>query len=186
MASLTLTPRSPLAGLLTPGRYGASTSDEPGATIAERSGVAVVHVAARRGQAGNAATSMAGIGTPIPLAPGEWLVLAEDDGAQSTASELARVLDSVAAVIDLSPGKTVLRLSGPRARDVLAKGCPLDLDARVFRTGDSATTIMAQITCTLRRVGDEPSYDLIVSRSFARSFLAWLTASAAEYGYEIA
>jgi sarcosine oxidase subunit gamma len=181
-----LTPRSALAGLLAPGRYGASVDGAPGAAIAERSGVAIVHVAARSGKADGVATIVAGIGTPIPLAPGEWLVLAEGANAQGSASDLERALDGVAAVIDLSPGKTVLRLSGARARDVLAKGCPLDLDARVFRTGDSATTIIAQITCTLRQVSDEPSYDLIVSRSFARSFLALLTASAAEYGYEIA
>jgi len=186
VASISLNARSALAGSLTRGRYGASTEGAPGLTIAERTGFAVAHVAARRGAAAGMAERLSAVATPIGLAPDQWLVIADGTRAQRLVAELSSALGDSAAVIDLSCAKTIMRISGPRARDVLAKGCPLDLDGRVFRPGDAATTHVAHIGCTILQVGDEPSYDLIVPRSLASSFLAWLTASAAEYGYEVA
>ena len=79
----------------------------------------------------------------------------------------------------------MLRISGPRAREVLAKGCSLDLHRSVFKPGSAGTTPVALIDCVIWQVDETPSYDLAVPTSFAESFWSWLTASAAEYGYTV-
>lgn len=64
----------------------------------------------------------------------------EDDGhARSRARDLGQRLRGLASIFDQSGGRTVLRLSGPRARDVLAKGLPIDLHSRAFGPGSAAT-----------------------------------------------
>jgi heterotetrameric sarcosine oxidase gamma subunit len=98
---------------------------------------------------------------------------------------LAKQLTGHAAITEQSDSKAVIRISGTRAREVLAKGCSLDLHPRVFKPGDAATTPIALIDCQLWQIDDAPSYDLAVPSSFAESFWSWLTASAAEYGYAV-
>jgi methylglutamate dehydrogenase subunit D len=88
-------------------------------------------------------------------------------------------------VTDHTSAKAVVRIAGARARDALAKGCPIDLDPRVFKPGSAATTRIALIDCSLWQADSTPAYDLAVDRSIAPSFWTWLTASAAEYGYEV-
>ena len=73
-------------------------------------------------------------------------------------------------------------MSGPSARDVLAKGCPLDLHPAVFGPGDCAQTLLAKANVTLRCVDDSPRFELIVRRSFAEYAALWLHDAAMEYG----
>ena len=88
-------------------------------------------------------------------------------------------------MVDQSHGRAVLRLAGARARDVLAKGCRLDLHPRAFRPGMCAQTAIAQIGVLLHQVDERPTYDLYVAGGYAVDLLEWLTASAAEFGYRI-
>ena len=65
------------------------------------------------------------------LGPDEWLIL----GEPGTAPALERALrDAIGegrgAVVDVSANRTTLSVSGPRARDLLAFGCSIDLDER--------------------------------------------------------
>ena len=87
---------------------------------------------------------------------------------------------------DVSHGCAALRISGPHARNLLAKGCSIDLHPRVFKPGSAATTRIAQIGCLLWQVDETPTYDLAVNSSIARSLWTWLANSAAEYGYQVA
>jgi heterotetrameric sarcosine oxidase gamma subunit len=77
-----------------------------------------------------------------------------------------------------------LRLSGPRARDVLAKGLAIDLDPRVFPAGSAATSALSHMGVLVWR-GEAETYDIVLFRSVAESFWRWLSASAAEYGYDV-
>ncbi|MGH3851274.1 MAG: sarcosine oxidase subunit gamma, partial [Pseudonocardiaceae bacterium] len=101
-------------------------------------------------------------------------------------AQLEAALAGSASLVDQSDGKAVLRIAGPRTRDVLAKGCPLDLHPRVFKPGDAATTAISLIPCQLWQIDEAPTYDIAVASSYAGSFWRWLTASAAEYGYQVA
>jgi len=192
-----LHPGSALAGLALPGRYG--KGGEPGIVIAERSGLGLATVAARKGPPVRAAVK-ASYRVDLPddstvvqgpevsfvgYGPGQWLAVSEKLAGDGLAQDLKHRLKGLASVSDQSGGRTVLRLSGPRARDVLAKGLPIDLHPRAFGPGSAATSTISLMGVQLWQVDDAPSYDIALFRSLSASFWRWLTASAAEFGYEV-
>jgi sarcosine oxidase subunit gamma len=200
MAEIRLQPRSPFAGLLEPGRHG-TRDGAAGVALSERTGLALFVISAAAGKASEVAAKVSAVtGLELPIgpkrvskdgfaligtAPGQWLAVVEGRAALSMLAKLAAGLKGLATIIDQSDGKAVLRISGPRAREVLAKGCSLDLNPRVFKPGSAGTTPVALIDCVIWQVDETPSYDLVVPTSFAESFWSWLTASAAEYGYTV-
>jgi sarcosine oxidase subunit gamma len=189
---------SALKGLAVPGRHG-KTNGEPGVVIAERLGLGLATVAARRGAPVRAAVkSSYGVDLPddatvgqgpevsfVGYGPGQWLALSETLAGDALARDLKQRLKGLASVSDQSGGRTVLRLSGPRARDVLAKGLPIDLHPRGFGPGSAATSTISLMGVQLWQVDDVPTYDIALFRSLSASFWRWLTASAAEFGYEV-
>jgi heterotetrameric sarcosine oxidase gamma subunit len=170
--------------------------EAPGVVIAERRGLALAQVLARPSQE-EAVTARLGFdpppgrasetptGTALWLAPGTWMVVADDVEDSGLCRSLRERLGDLAAIVDQSHGRTVLRLAGARARAALAKGCRLDLHPRVFMPGMCAQTVIAQIGVLLHQVDEHPTYDLYVFPGYAVAFLEWLTSSAAEFGYRI-
>ncbi len=122
----------------------------------------------------------------IGYGPGQWLAVSESLANEALARDLSAKLQGLASISDQSGGRTVLRVSGSCARDVLAKGLPIDLDPRAFPLGSAATSAISHIGVQLWQVDDTRSYDIAIFRSLTESFWRWLTASAAEFGYEIA
>ena len=192
-------PRSPLISALQPGRHGAP-ADTP-VNLHERH-LAIVQVQARKSQetaletavsaafgltlpeAGHAST--AGEWCAVWIQPGTWLVTAPFTGLSDLINRLSPIASATAALTDQSFGKTVLRLTGAHARDVLAKGCRIDLHPRVFGPGQSAVTPLGQISCVLVQTDDKPTFDLIVPSTFAEAALDGLKVAAAEFGLEVA
>jgi sarcosine oxidase subunit gamma len=191
---------SALAGIAVPGRFG-KAEGEPGVVIEERLGLGLATVACRKGQADALKAAVAGAyGVELPVSlrvaqgpkvgfvgtgPGQWLAVSEGLAAEALARDLSAKLQGLASISDQSGGRTVLRVSGPRSRDVLAKGLPIDLDPRVFPLGSAATSVISLMGVQLWQTDDTRSYDIALFRSLSQSFWRWLTASAAEYGYEI-
>ena len=200
MSDRHLRPLSALAGVATPGRFG-KAGGEPGVVIQELAGLGLATVAARKGQVAALKAAVAGAyGVELPesarvaqgsnvsfvgYGPGQWLAVSESLANESLARDLAQRLKGLASISDQSGGRTVLRISGPRARDVLAKGLPIDLDPRAFPLGSAATSTISLMGVQLWQMDDTRSYDIAVFRSVSHSFWRWLTASAAEYGYEV-
>jgi methylglutamate dehydrogenase subunit D len=118
--------------------------------------------------------------------PGAWLAMAER-GGNELASRLMGDLDGLASVSDQSDGYVVIRLTGARVRDALAKLIPIDVHPRAFEIGDVASTVASHIGVTLWRLADEPDaapvFEIIMFRSLARSFWHALAEAAAEYGF---
>jgi heterotetrameric sarcosine oxidase gamma subunit len=195
----TLHPLSALSGIAVPGCY--KDEGEPSVVITELTGLGLSTVACRKGQASalSAAVRKAyGVDLPassrvaqgavvsfIGYGPGQWLAVSEALANEALAGELAAKLQGLASVSDQSGGRTVLRMGGNRARDVLAKGLPIDLDPRAFPLGSAATSAISHIGVQLWQADDTRSYDLAIFRSLSESFWRWLTASAAEFGYEV-
>jgi methylglutamate dehydrogenase subunit D len=106
--------------------------------------------------------------------PNSWMVVASDDEAGRAPGELLETLHNavgkLGAVVDQSHGRCGLRLSGPRARQVMAKNTALDLHPRAFGPGQCAMTSIAHMNATMVQVDNAPTYDLFVIRSLARSF----------------
>lgn len=199
--SETLTARPALAGIALPGRHGAG-NDAPGVTLRERTGLGIAAVMARKGQGEALRMAVASAyRTTLPdtarylagqtvgfagTGPGQWLVVSASLGGGALAVDLAAKLAGLASVSDQGDGRAVIRIAGPRARDVLAKGLPIDLHPSVFAPGSAATSVISLMGVTLWQVDETPAYDLVVFRSLAGSFWSWLTHSAAEYGYDVA
>jgi sarcosine oxidase subunit gamma len=114
--------------------------------------------------------------------PEQWLAVS---GERTVAERLAEELKGLAAVTDQSDARAVLRVSGPKAREALAKGCPIDLHPRAFRPGDTVLTAIAHVGVQIWQVDDAPTFDLLVPCSMAGSFWGWLSASAAEFGLAV-
>jgi sarcosine oxidase, subunit gamma len=119
----------------------------------------------------------------IWLGPDEWLVT----GTSLTGPGLeARLREAVSAhggaAVDVSGQRTTLRLSGSHSRDVLGKGCALDLHPSVFGGGAAAQTTFGRAGVILRAVDDSGAdYRILVRSSFARYTADWLLDAAEEY-----
>lgn len=117
------------------------------------------------------------------LGPDEWLVVAPDGRASEfeTRFRSACANDPWCAIVDVSNNTTGFTLAGPAARDVLAKGCPLDLHPRVFGPAQCAQSVLAG-TRVLLAAGSRPeSFELRVRNSFARYLVAWLADAIHEF-----
>ena len=117
------------------------------------------------------------------LGPDEWLVAGADNPAAALADAIANLH---AAAVDVSDGRTVIGVSGSSARDLLAKGCPLDLHPAVFAPGRCAQTLIAHAHVILHQTDAAPRYEIYVHRSFADYLWRWLEDAAREYGMAVA
>ena len=171
-----------------------------GLSIAERRPLSIVQIAAWTDQAEGAVTAVAGsLGvtpdrepcraaqagdvTALWVGPDRWL-LVEPEQRDLEALIRADVGPEFAAVTDQSHSRCVLRLTGPRVRDVLRKGTTLDLDAAYFKPGDVRTTALFHMNGLVHCIAED-SFDLYVARSFAWSFFEVLCHAMAEYGYRV-
>lgn len=114
------------------------------------------------------------------LGPDEWLLLTPRDAQLALLDDLERALKGQKfAVNDISSGQTVISVSGPSARELLARGCSVDLHPRGFGPGHCAQTLFAKATVILCQWDDEPpAFELVVRRSFADYLWCWLTDAA--------
>jgi sarcosine oxidase subunit gamma len=121
------------------------------------------------------------------LGPDEWLVTCPAGEAARLASSLREALADIhAAITEVTDGRVAFRVAGPSARDVLAKGCPLDLHPRAFPPGSCAQSLLAKASVLIHLLDDDPergpSFDVYVARSFAYYSWTWLEDAAREYG----
>ena len=84
------------------------------------------------------------------LGPDEWHIVTPPAAQTQLLDSLEAAFDGMhIAVTDVTGGQTVITVSGPRARDVLAKGCPLDLHPTVFKPAHCAQTLLAKANVTI-------------------------------------
>jgi sarcosine oxidase subunit gamma len=120
--------------------------------------------------------------TVLWLGPDEWLILCGPGSESALCGRLEEALSGThAAIVDVSGNRAHLRLRGQEAREVLAKGCPLDLHPRSFRAGHCAQTVLARTAVLLHQVDDTPTFDLFPRRSFAPYVAAWLEDAMRDY-----
>ena len=172
----------------------------PGLIVRECCGERSASLVARRGAAQRlSAAALATFGVPLPTTPrampgrgvtflwngpAQWLAEAAA-GEQQIEELLSAAFGGLASICEQSDSRIVLEVTGPRVRDVLAKGLPIDLHPERFGTGDVALTAVAHVGVQLRQITDAPSYRVAVARSYFGSFWHWLASSAAEFGCEV-
>ena len=197
-------PAGVFPGLAAFGRHGRATGPA-GVVVQERVGPRLAHVASRRGREaslGEAVRATFGIDPPkvgrrhagaqlvlTGIGSGQWLAEVAPrepaPGAPAIETVLRPALGASAAIVDQSHARIILRLTGPRVRDLLATGLPIDLHPRAFGPGDAAQSIIAHIGVVIWQLDDEPTYELAVPRSLIGSLWNWLAAGAARHGLEV-
>lgn len=124
--------------------------------------------------------------TAIWFGPEEWLVTSTARaGAELEAALRDVIAEHRGAAVDVSAQRTTVRLRGAHARDVLAKGCSLDLHPSVFGRGAVAATMLGLAAVVLIPLDDNGTdYRILVRSSFAGYVADWLLDAAAEFGVE--
>ncbi len=110
------------------------------------------------------------------LGPNEWLIVAPGDDRPD--------VRTLKYANDVSGGQIALRLSGAATKQVLAKGCTLDLANEKFTVGMCAQAGIAKASTLIARIDDAGSFDVIVRRSFAEYLLKWLRNAGSEFGID--
>ena len=114
------------------------------------------------------------------LGPDEWLLATEPGIEKDLAAQLCKNLAGQCySLVDVTGGQVLIRLSGDRAREALARGCTLDLHPRAFKAGQCAQTTLAKTSMLIALADDTPTFDIIVRRSFADYAARWLRHSGA-------
>lgn len=185
---------SALDGIAIAGNFG--TSGKAGVNITVCPPRSVVLISARKGK--TAALSKAtkkhlGLATPKQgcsnyskgtaihwAGPEQWYVV----GQGEQYDDLCQQLSGIASVVDQSHGRITIVLSGNNARDVLAKGTPVDLHSSVFKPGNCAVTEMAHTAVHVAKTADN-EFEISLYRGFAESFWEWLCEMSLEFGYEV-
>ncbi len=108
------------------------------------------------------------------LSPNRWLLVSGNP-------DVALETD---VIRNVSSGRTVLRLTGPNVRDVLAKGCPLDLHPLAFKVDTCAQSKISSLNVLIDHV-DADTFDVYIARGFAQTFWEWLIEASNEYGYQV-
>ena len=194
---------SAIAAIYKRGDFGFARGDGAGIIIAERRQLAMVQVAALSGSSvpvraalgaafrltvtaePNQTAQKDGV-TILWIGPDRWLVVESERSGPGLGTRLAEVLASTpATLIDLSHGRTVLRVAGRSSGDLLAKGCGIDIHPRAFPVGRCAQSLLGQVGVLVHAVDEAPSFDLYVARSYALTVWEWVTDSTAEYACRI-
>ncbi|TPL34593.1 sarcosine oxidase subunit gamma family protein [Mesorhizobium sp. B2-4-6] len=200
MADFSWDVRSPLDRALVAGAYGAQ--GEAGVSLTEIRNFGLVQVMARRGKSAEMAkAAKAGFAVPAPetpkatdaadatliwSGPGQFLVLSK--GVKHAIEAFAPVFAGSASLSDQSHARALIRVSGDKARAMLAKLSSIDLHPDVFGVGAAAATSMDHTSVTLWRGKDrneQAVFNLLVFATFAESLWHTMLDSAAEYGVEI-
>lgn len=192
--------RSGLEALIKPGRHGRGTG-APGVTLRLFPPRALATVIARKGGLDAATAAIKarfGVDPPATPArtsngstafiwsgPGHWLASSDVETPAAFEASLREAVGSAASVIDQSAGRSIVRLSGPDARAVLAKMLPLDLHASVFPVGGAASSLAGHIGVQLWLLDATPAFEIAVMRSYAPTLWRLLVDSSAEFGVDV-
>ena len=125
------------------------------------------------------------------IGPKSWLVfglstnMPADAAPGSTfADRRNRINAAAGALFDVSDSRIGWTLRGPKALDVLASGCPLDLHDETFARDSCAQSLLGHVAALYHRQADG-DFTVYVARSFADDVWRALCSSAAQYGYEV-
>lgn len=203
MVELSWTETTPLSRIYRAGSHGAKTQ-AAGLSLAELGGFELVQTMARRGQW--SATDQAcreAYGKPAPArpqavkaegalliwsGPDQFLVLSPRAGGSAGMDRARLAFAGMASLSEQSDARSLIRVSGSRARDMLAKVCSLDLHSAVFPEWSAAATSIDHTAVNLWRGEDDAGgavFHLLIFATFAESLWHTLLDSGAEYGIAI-
>ena len=166
--------------------------------MAERTDVGMIDL---RGNADDAAfmkNAATALGMDLPLEPrtsatkgdmtvlwlsiDQWLITLPLKARDKILATLNRKLaKNLCLICDMSDARTIIRLTGDQVREVLIKGCSLDVTLPEYVPGTVRRMLFAEVAALSHFVGDKPDVvDLYVFRSYANYVWEWLLQTAHE------
>ena len=113
-------------------------------------------------------------------APRAWLVISSKKNIVSTIKD--KFDDKNFAVTDISDSRAVIQIKGLQAKEVLKKGCPININE--IQVNNCAGTVFNGITVVVDFVNNNPdTFNLLALRSFGETFYHHVTDAALEFGY---
>ena len=113
-------------------------------------------------------------------APKTWLIISNKENIIDIIK--GKCSEENFAITDISHSRAVIQIKGAQAREVLKKGCPLNISE--FEINNCAGSVFHGITIVIDCINDNPdTFNLLTLRSFGESFYHHITDAALEFGY---
>ena len=113
-------------------------------------------------------------------APRTWFIISKKENIINNIKE--KCTDENFAITDISHSRAVIQIKGLQAREILKKGCPLNINE--FKINNCAGTVFHGISIVVDLIDNNPdTFNLLTLRSFGESFYHHITDAALEFGY---
>ena len=113
--------------------------------------------------------------------PSNWLLVSTKKDILSSVQKICD--DKNFAVTDLSHSRAIIELKGSNSKEVLKKGCPINLNE--FKVNNCANSVFHGITITIDMVSNDPeTFRIFALRSFGESLYHGITDACLEDGYK--
>jgi len=113
-------------------------------------------------------------------APRTWLIISSKKNIISNIKD--KFDHENFAVTDISHSRAVIQIKGLQAKEVLKKGCPININE--IQVNNCAGTVFNGITIVVDFVNNNPdTFNLLALRSFGETFYHHITDAALEFGY---
>ena len=112
------------------------------------------------------------------MSPDELLLMVDHDQADVTVTSLSKSLKGEHHLaVNVSDARAVFAIRGKGAREVLAKGAPVDLSPEGFGKGEIRRTRIGQVAAAFWLTGED-EFELVCFRSVAGFMFDWLRTAA--------
>lgn len=114
-----------------------------------------------------------------------WLVL---DQENEFIERINNWSEGVTCVLtDIAHSRTIIRVAGESAKDVICRGLPVDIDVSVFPPGSIVQSYMHHIPVLIHHLCDEnkTAYEIYVTNDYAISYWECLVETAQQFGCRI-
>ena len=113
--------------------------------------------------------------------PSNWLLVSTKKDILSSVQKICD--DKNFAVTDLSHSRAIIELKGSNSKEVLKKGCPINLNE--FKVNNCANSIFHGITITIDMISNDPeTFRIFALRSFGESLYHSITDACLEDGFK--
>ena len=113
--------------------------------------------------------------------PSNWLLVSTKKDILNSVQKICD--DKKFAITDLSHSRAIIELKGSNSKEVLKKGCPINLNE--FKVNNCANSVFHGITITIDMVSNDPeTFRIFALRSFGESLYHSITDACLEDGYQ--
>ena len=113
--------------------------------------------------------------------PSNWLLISTKKDILSSIQKICD--DKNFAVTDLSHSRAIIELKGNNSREILKKGCPINLNE--FNLNNCANSVFHGITITIDMINENPeTFRIFALRSFGESLYHSISDACLEDGYK--